>query len=216
MTYVFQAVKVLVTLAAGFTAERLLLLHAQRSRIRSTGLRVDDGKGTVSILVQLLCLVTMCLVVPAILLVCRLAGGETPPLSSPIVRGNLLEAVLILVCLFATNYRALEGLVLLRHHHALQALHEKLVGSWVVQLSLVETQLSQLRLDCAVGGREGAVGAKQMLAGVVDAEVGVVVVLVATKAHIANIVRATAHGHPREILVQIHLLAPDHLSLCGE
>jgi hypothetical protein len=77
VSHVFQAVKVLVTLAAGFTAERLLFLHAQCSGVRSTGLRVDDGKGTVSILVQLLCLVTMCLVVPATLSVCRLAGGET-------------------------------------------------------------------------------------------------------------------------------------------
>lgn len=84
-THVFQAVKVLVTLAAGFTAERLLLLHPQCSGVRSTGLRVDDGKGTVSILVQLLCLVTMCLVVPTTPSVCTLASGETPSWSSPAV-----------------------------------------------------------------------------------------------------------------------------------
>jgi hypothetical protein len=63
-TYVFETIEVLIPLAANFALERLLLLHTQRAGIRSTSLWVDDGEGTITILMQLLGWVTMGLVVP--------------------------------------------------------------------------------------------------------------------------------------------------------
>lgn len=62
-TYVFQPVQILVTFPASLAVERLFLLHAQRSGVGSASFGVDDGKGSVAVFVQLLRLVTMCLVV---------------------------------------------------------------------------------------------------------------------------------------------------------
>lgn len=63
-TYVFQPVEVLVSLAARLAVEWLLLFHAHSARVGRTRLRVDDGKSSVAVLVQLLSLVAMSLVVP--------------------------------------------------------------------------------------------------------------------------------------------------------
>jgi hypothetical protein len=54
LTHVFKTIQVLISFAAGFAAKGLLLLHAQGAWIRSTRLRVNDGKGTIAVLVQLL------------------------------------------------------------------------------------------------------------------------------------------------------------------
>lgn len=64
-TYIFQAVKILVTLAARLAVEWLLLFHAHSARVRRTSLRVDNGKGSVTVLVQLLSLMAMSLVIPS-------------------------------------------------------------------------------------------------------------------------------------------------------
>jgi hypothetical protein len=73
-TYVFQAVEVLVPLAACFAVERLLLFHTEGTWIRSTSLWVNDRKGSVAVLVQLLGLVTVSLVV-SVQLAKRLASS---------------------------------------------------------------------------------------------------------------------------------------------
>jgi hypothetical protein len=62
--YIFETVEILVSLSTCLTVERLLLLHAQGSWVRSTGLGVHNGEGSIAVLVQLLCLVTVCLVIP--------------------------------------------------------------------------------------------------------------------------------------------------------
>jgi hypothetical protein len=63
-TYIFQPIQILVSLATGFTVERLLLLHAQSSWVGGTSLWVDNREGTVAVFVQLLSLVAVCLVIP--------------------------------------------------------------------------------------------------------------------------------------------------------
>jgi hypothetical protein len=68
-TYVFEAVQVLVPLSAHLTLEGLLLLHAQSTRIRGAGLGIDDGEGTVAVLMQLLRRVAVGLVVPTVIVV---------------------------------------------------------------------------------------------------------------------------------------------------
>ena len=65
-TYVFQTVKVLIPLVAVLALMRLLLLHSSLTRVRSRRLRVDDREGAVPILMQLLVLVAVLLVVPAL------------------------------------------------------------------------------------------------------------------------------------------------------
>jgi hypothetical protein len=50
-TYVFETVEVLVPLAADITLERLLLLHAECTWVRGRCLWVDDGEGTITVLV---------------------------------------------------------------------------------------------------------------------------------------------------------------------
>jgi len=63
-TYVFQAVQVLVPLAADVTFIWLLLLHPEGTRIWGGCLRIDNGERPISILVQLLRLMTVRLVIP--------------------------------------------------------------------------------------------------------------------------------------------------------
>lgn len=58
-TYVFETVEVLVSLAACFAIEWLLLLHAESPRIWRTGFGINDGECAVAVLVQLLRLVTV-------------------------------------------------------------------------------------------------------------------------------------------------------------
>ena len=65
-TYVFQTVEVLIPLVAVLALMRLLLLHSSLTRVRSRRLRVDDREGAVPILMQLLVLVAVLLVVPAL------------------------------------------------------------------------------------------------------------------------------------------------------
>ena len=63
-TYVFETVQVLVPLSAHFALERLLLLHAQRPRIGSAGLGVDNRKGAIAVFMQLLSGMAVGFVVP--------------------------------------------------------------------------------------------------------------------------------------------------------
>lgn len=73
--YIFETVEILVPLSACLTVEWLLLLHAQGSRVRSTSLGVHNGEGSIAVLVQLLCLVTVCLVIPVGRLISKYFGG---------------------------------------------------------------------------------------------------------------------------------------------
>jgi hypothetical protein len=50
-THIFEAVQILVALAASLAMEGLLLLHALGARIRSTSLWVDDGERPVTVFV---------------------------------------------------------------------------------------------------------------------------------------------------------------------
>jgi hypothetical protein len=84
---VLETVEVLVAFAAYFTAIWLLLLHADSAGVGYGCEGVDDGESAVVVLLELLVLVTMLLVV--------------------------LQAVLVLVCLFATNNWTAERLDLL-------------------------------------------------------------------------------------------------------
>ena len=61
---VFQAVEVLVPLAADVALEGLLLLHAQGAGIGCRGLRVHDGEGAVAVLVELLRVMSVLLMIP--------------------------------------------------------------------------------------------------------------------------------------------------------
>ncbi len=65
-TYIFQTIQVLVSLVTVFTLVWLLLLHSSFTGIRRRCLGIDDGKGAVSIFMQLLVLMTVLLVVPAL------------------------------------------------------------------------------------------------------------------------------------------------------
>ena len=65
-TYVFQTVEVLIPLVAVLALMRLLLFHSSLPRIRRGRLGVNDREGAVSVLVQLLILVAVLLVVPAL------------------------------------------------------------------------------------------------------------------------------------------------------
>jgi hypothetical protein len=56
---VFEAVQVLVPLAADLAAIRFLLLHAEGTRVRSRCFWVNDGECTISIIMQLLIVVAM-------------------------------------------------------------------------------------------------------------------------------------------------------------
>ena len=63
-TYIFEAVQVLITLAADITLIWLLLLHPERAWIWRRSLRVNNGESTVAVLMKLLGLMAMSLVVP--------------------------------------------------------------------------------------------------------------------------------------------------------
>ena len=63
-TYIFEAVQVLITLAADITLIRLLLLHPERAWIGRRSLRVNNGESAVAVLMKLLGLMAMSLVVP--------------------------------------------------------------------------------------------------------------------------------------------------------
>ena len=65
-TYVFQTVEVLIPLVAVLALMRLLLLHSSLTRVRSRRLGVNDRESAVPILMQLLVLVAVLLVVPAL------------------------------------------------------------------------------------------------------------------------------------------------------
>ena len=56
---VLQTVKVLVTLTTDFAAVRLLLLHAEGTRIRGRRFRVNNREGTVGVVMQLLIVVAV-------------------------------------------------------------------------------------------------------------------------------------------------------------
>ena len=59
MTMILEAVEILVPLAADFAAIGLLFLHADGARIWNRCGRVDDGKGAVRVLFELLILVAV-------------------------------------------------------------------------------------------------------------------------------------------------------------
>lgn len=75
-TYVFEAVEVLVALVAVFALVRLLLLHAHFPWEWLRCLRVDNGECAVSVLVQLLSLVTVLLVVSALSISDKTRAGK--------------------------------------------------------------------------------------------------------------------------------------------
>ena len=137
ITYVFESVQILVSLATRLAVERLLFLHTKGSGIRRAGLGIDDRKSSVSILVQLLSLMAMCFVVPEGDNVLVLQTHETG-------RDDSLQTVLVLVGLLAPDDWALEWLVFLWHHHALEPFKQQLVGFWVIDLVLIQTKLLQL------------------------------------------------------------------------
>lgn len=56
---VFEAVEILVTFATDFASVGLLLFHADGSRIGDGCGGINNGKGTIGILLELLVLVTM-------------------------------------------------------------------------------------------------------------------------------------------------------------
>jgi hypothetical protein len=58
-TVVFEAVEILVSLTTCVAPIGLLLLHANRARVRYRSQRVNNGKGSVLVLFELLVLVTM-------------------------------------------------------------------------------------------------------------------------------------------------------------
>lgn len=88
---ILQTIQVLVALTTHLAPIGLVLLHARAVKVRRVGLRVDDGKRAVVILLEFLILVPV----------------------QPVV----LQPVLVLVCLLASNHRTLERLVLLVLHH---------------------------------------------------------------------------------------------------
>ena len=59
LTVVLEAVEVLVPLATNLAAIWLLLLHTNSARVWYGCSRVDYGKGTIGVLLQLLILVTV-------------------------------------------------------------------------------------------------------------------------------------------------------------
>lgn len=63
ITHVFEAVQILVTLSTNVTLIRLLLLHTQCSRIWCRGFWVDNRECSISIFMQLLSLMSVCLVI---------------------------------------------------------------------------------------------------------------------------------------------------------
>lgn len=62
-TYVFQSVQVLIALATNIALVWLLLLHTKSARIWRRSLWVDDRESSITVLVQLLSLMTMGLMV---------------------------------------------------------------------------------------------------------------------------------------------------------
>lgn len=127
-TYVFEAIKILVPLVAILALVRLFLLHAHLAREWLRCLRVDNGERAVSILVQLLGLMTVLLVVSALSISDKIRGRrekfKIPGLGTPsdcwaTLRGgsHLLETILVLVCLLTANDWALEGLVFFGRNH---------------------------------------------------------------------------------------------------
>ena len=61
MAVVLETIQVLVALAANLATVRLLLLHADGAGIWNGCRRVDDGEGTIGILLELLILVAVLL-----------------------------------------------------------------------------------------------------------------------------------------------------------
>lgn len=125
LTVVFQSVQVLVTLATDLAAVWLLFLHTDGTWIWNRGGRVNDRKGTVRVLLKLLVLVT-------VLRRCQPLGRSIVGHDfcwrdrSRAVRRQkhkqnsgaaylfvVLETILVLVCLLASDDRTLEGLNLL-------------------------------------------------------------------------------------------------------
>lgn len=51
---IFEAVQILVPLAAELASVRFLLFHSQRAWVRSASLRIDYGEGSIAILMELL------------------------------------------------------------------------------------------------------------------------------------------------------------------
>jgi hypothetical protein len=63
VTYIFEAVEVLVSLIADLTRVGLLFLHAKSTRVWYTRVWVDNGESAVLVLVQLLVRVSMSFVI---------------------------------------------------------------------------------------------------------------------------------------------------------
>lgn len=101
---VLEPVEVLVPLAADIALVRLFLFHAERSRIGGQCRRVDDGEGAVRVLLQILSIV-------AVLKYKVSHTSRAESIRNEIAgtyRFVILESVLVLVCLLASNHRASE------------------------------------------------------------------------------------------------------------
>ena len=104
---VFEAVEVLVALAADVAAVGFFLFHAEGARVRGGGFGVDDGEGAVGVFVQLLVVVAVLLWVDVLGYGCtrRRDEGEGGGAYGFVV----FEAVLILVGFFAADDGTAEG-----------------------------------------------------------------------------------------------------------
>lgn len=90
-TMVLQTIQVLVPLATNFTSIGFVFLHAGAIKVGGVALRIDDGDGTVRVLLQGLVLVP--------------------------VKAVVLQAILILVVLLASNDGTRVRFVFLVFHH---------------------------------------------------------------------------------------------------
>ena len=63
LTYIFQAVQILVAFATDLAFVRLLLFHTECAWIWCRGFRIDNGECSVAIFVEALCLMAMSLVI---------------------------------------------------------------------------------------------------------------------------------------------------------
>ena len=122
---VFEAVEVLVALAADVAAVGLFLFHAQGAGVGGRGFGVDDGEGAVGVFVQLLVVVAVLVGGRRVVRMGGLGGGcgrggggGRGRKGKRKGRGNgrgatygfvVFEAVLVFVCLFAADDGTAEG-----------------------------------------------------------------------------------------------------------
>jgi len=188
---VLETVEVLISLPTYFAAVWLLLLHAHRTGIRNGGERVDNGEGTVVVFLELLILVAMLLVV--------------------------LETVLVLVCLLATNDWTPERLDLLREGELRNtcAIEHLLFTNSAGELALVVTTklvVLQCRLQLSLV-QTATLLAEEALAGLIDCAVVVkgghskiaIAEVHVYAVHTIHAIHAHIHTHHRVEVVEVNV-----------